>query len=63
MSHSADSEQSQSIQDEIAELEQRLENAKARLKQQQVNQRVLSTPPEVPRGGGRKHFPLEHIAR
>jgi urease accessory protein len=49
-SDTVDSSQSQAIQDEIVELEQRLEKAKAKLKGAQGN---LSTPPiEVPSSNG-----------
>jgi hypothetical protein len=55
----ADSSQSQAFQDEIAELEERLEKAKARLNEAQG---ALSTPPaKVPSGDGTKDFILTRI--
>lgn len=62
MSHIADSSQLQTIHDEIADLEQRLEDAKARLKDGQINQRALSTPPaKVPRSDGPLAAPPHHF--
>jgi urease accessory protein len=60
MSDTADCSQSQEIQDEIVELERRLQVAKARLNQ--VNHGALSTPPEkLPSSEGRKDCTLEQI--
>lgn len=63
MSKPADSAQSQAIHDEIAELERRLENAKARLNQGQFNQGALSTPPpKIQSSDGKKEFLYVQIA-
>jgi prefoldin subunit 5 len=58
MSKPAGSAQSQTIQDEIAELERRLENAKARLNEGQVSREALSTQ----NSDGKKDFLYVQIA-
>jgi urease accessory protein len=55
-SDAVDSSQSQAIQDEIAELEERLEKAKTRLNRAQANQGLQTPPPETPRSDGRQDF-------
>jgi urease accessory protein len=51
-SETVDSSQSQAIEDEIVELEERLEKAKARLNKAQVNQGPSTPPATIPSGDG-----------
>ena len=58
-SDAADSSQSQRVQDEIADLEERLEKAKARLNN---TRGALPTPPsKVPSSDGKKDFPYVQL--
>jgi len=63
MSNINDSSQSQAIEDEIAELERRLEDAKARLNFVPVKETSSSSPAKILRGNGKhRNYLLQDLS-